>query len=635
MGLLDRIQHRLQHGWNAFMNKDPTAQYQNVGVSYSHRPDRTRLSRGNERSILTSITNRIALDCSAMSIKHVRVDENERYHSTINSGLNECLTVEANIDQTGRALRDDIFMSMLDEGCIAVLPVDTTIDPTVTASFEIHSMRVCKIVQWYPAHVRIRAYNEINGQFEEILQPKRTVAIIENPFYAVMNEPNSTMQRLIRKLNLLDVIDDQSGSGKLDLIIQLPYVIKSDARRQQADKRRKDIEDQLKGPYGIAYTDGTERITQLNRPVENNLMKQVEYLTSMLFSQLGMTTGILDGTADENTMNNYLNRIVEPIMSAAVDEMKRKFLTKTARTQGQTIMFFRDPFKLVPVTAVPDMADKLTRNEVMSSNEVRQVMGMKPSSDPRADELRNKNINAPANEQTPSSPVTVEETPNNQNGVMTEVEYLQSVDVLDELDSEIDALEAELDGRELKHYASPYYDPAKAHEYYERTKQLKSRTSVAGLNDEGKAAAKYVREQLTNERKSRITGHKEQTKSQIDSKKAITKAQIESHKHLMQTKIDSLRARLKNMSKTQKAERKEEIYAEIASLREENKAIRESLNAQFRADRTALNQEHKDVKTALNNEYDEKYAQELEKIKNTSEFQKTNSGSSRGIIYKK
>lgn len=399
---------RLKHAWNAF-NGNALMNYQNLGMSYAYRTDRPRLSRGNERSIVTSVYNRIALDVAALKIQHVRLDENERFISVIQDGLNNCLTVEANIDQTARAFIQDVVISMFDEGSVAIVPVDTTTNPNITGSYDIQSMRVGQILDWYPMHVRVRVYNELSGKKEDIVLPKSTVAIIENPLYAVINEPNSTMQRLIRKLNLLDVIDEQSGSGKLDLIIQLPYVIKTEARRQQAENRRKDIEGQLAGSkYGIAYTDGTERITQLNRSVNNNLMTQIEYLTSMLYSQLGITQSILDGTADEKTMLNYNNRTIEPIISAIVDEMKRKFLTKTARSQLQSISFFRDPFKLVPVNNIAEIADKFTRNEIMTSNEIRQVVGMKPSDDPRADELRNKNLSAPS-KSTSETPVVSEE----------------------------------------------------------------------------------------------------------------------------------------------------------------------------------------------------------------------------------
>ena len=376
------------------MNRDPTEVDYDIGPAYYYRPDRPRLTRGNERSIVTAVYNRIALDVSDIDIRHVRLDENGRYIEDIDSGLNNCLTVEANIDQTGKAFIQDVVMSMLDEGCVAIVPVDTTLNPKVTGSYDINSMRTGKIIQWYPQHVKVNLYNDKTGRKEEVTLPKSMVAIIENPLYAVMNEPNSTLQRLIRKLNLLDYVDEQTGAGKLDLIIQLPYVIKSNARRQQAEDRRADIERQLKdSKYGIAYTDGTERITQLNRPVENNLMKQIEYLTSMLYSQLGINQTVLDGTADEKTMLNYTNRSIGPIISAIVDEMKRKFLTKTARSQMQSIRYFKDPFKLVPVNEIAEISDKLTRNEIASSNEIRQIIGWKPSQDPAADELRNKNLN--------------------------------------------------------------------------------------------------------------------------------------------------------------------------------------------------------------------------------------------------
>ena len=394
---------RIKHAWNAFFNRDPTPARYNEGYAYSYRPDRPRLTKGNERSIVNAIYNRIALDVAALNIKHCRLDENDRYINDIESKLNRCLTLEANMDQTGRSFIQDVVMSMLDEGCVAIIPVDTETNPNVSGSYDILTMRTGKILEWRPDTIKVRVYNEKTGLKEDIVVSKKIASIIENPLYSVINEPNSTMQRLIRKLNLLDSIDEQSGSGKLDLIIQLPYIIKTDARRRQAEERRKDIEMQLSGSkYGIAYTDGTERITQLNRPVENNLMKQIEFLTSMLYSQLGITQSILDGTADEKTMLNYNNRTIEPIASAIIDEMKRKFLTKTAITQRQSIEFFSNPFKLVPINNIADIADKFTRNEILSSNEVRGIIGMKPSSDPKADQLLNKNISQP-NNVTPSS----------------------------------------------------------------------------------------------------------------------------------------------------------------------------------------------------------------------------------------
>lgn len=392
---------RLKQAWNAFTSRDPTKVEYDSGISYSYRPDRPRFTRGNERSIVTAVYNRIALDVAAIDIRHSKLDDNKRYVGDVDSGLNNCLTLEANIDQTGRAFRQDIVMSLLDEGCVAIVPVDTVgRDPTISEAYDIESMRTGKILEWKPRQVRVRVYNDQKGIKEDILLPKHLVGIVENPLYAVMNEPNSTMQRLIRKLGLLDVVDEYSSSGKLDLIIQLPYVIKSKARQEQAEERRKDIEKQLSGSrYGIAYVDGTERITQLNRPVENNLLKQIEYLTNLLYSQLGMTASVMDGTADEKTMLNYNNRTIEPIVAAIVDEMKRKFLSKTARSQGQSISYFRDPFKLVPVADIAEIADKFTRNEIASSNEIRQIIGWIPSSDPRADELRNKNLSEPASVQ--------------------------------------------------------------------------------------------------------------------------------------------------------------------------------------------------------------------------------------------
>ena len=386
---------RFRRAWNAFLNRDPT-NYNNIGTSYSYRPDRPRLTRGNERSIITAIFNRIALDVASIDIRHCILDKDDRFQSIKDSGLNDCLSLEANIDQTGRAFIQDVVMSMLDEGCVAIVPVDTTDDPDITMGYDINTMRTGKIVEWYPAHVKVRLYNDRTGNKQEVIFSKRSVGIVENPLYAIINEPNSTMQRLIRKLNLLDVVDEQACSGKLDLIVQLPYSIKTPSRREMAETRRKDIEMQLSGSkYGIAYMDGTEKITQLNRPVENNLMSQVEYLTNMVYSQLGITQSILEGSADEQTMLNYTSRCIEPIISAIVDEMKRKFLSKTARTQKQTILFFRDPFKLVPVSAIAEIADKFTRNEIMSSNEVRQKIGMKPSGDPKADQLINSNISQP------------------------------------------------------------------------------------------------------------------------------------------------------------------------------------------------------------------------------------------------
>ena len=414
------IGSRLKHAWNAFTgNRDPTIRYRDVGPSYGIRPDRPRFTGGRERSMVTALFNRMAMDGAAINIQHVQLDENGRFKNVIKSGLNDCLTLSANIDQTGRAFRQDIIMSMLDEGNIAIVPVDTTRDPNDTDSYDIESMRVGKILEWYPAHVKVRVYNERSGKKEDLIMSKRTVAIAENPFFAVINEPNSTMQRLIRKLALLDAIDEQSGSGKLDLIIQLPYVVKTEARKKQAEDRRADIERQLSGSkYGIAYTDGTERITQLNRPVENNLMKQIEYLTNMLYGQLGITPSVMDGTADEATMLNYYTRNTEPILAAIVDAMKRTFLTKTARTQNKSIEFYQDRFKLVPADKLAESANAYTRNGILTPNEFRHIMGFKPSDDPKADQLVNSNVaqSEDNKEPTPKAPETIKEGENSQNG---------------------------------------------------------------------------------------------------------------------------------------------------------------------------------------------------------------------------
>lgn len=644
MGFIDR----LQHGWNAFMNKDPTRGYYDTGPGYSYRPDRPRLTRGNERTIVTSIFNRVALDVAALNITHCKVDENGRYVSSMDSSLNNCLNLEANLDQTGRAFIQDVVISMFDEGCVAVVPVDTSVDPEVSGSYNVESMRTGKILEWYPKHVKVRVYNENTGIKEDIKLPKSSVAIIENPLFAVVNEPNSTLQRLMRKLALLDVVDEQTSAGKLDMIIQLPYTIKSEARRTQAENRRKDIEMQLTNTkYGIAYVDATEKITQLNRPLENNLMKQIEYLTNMLYSQLGITQTILDGTADEQTLLNYHSRTIEPIVSAIVDEMKRKFLTKTARTQKQTITFFRDPFKLVPVNNIADIADKFTRNEVLTSNEIRQIIGFKPSADPKADELRNSNLNHPDENGEQGQYQGLPEQNDQGNG-----EYEQAMGDLDELDAQLDDLESSLPDESLKHYASPYYDPVKAHEYYMKTRELKgenSRKSTAGLNDEGKAIAKYVKNQLDTERKGKVEDHNNQTQAQIDTKKndmnstLNTKKEnmtstIESHKTQTKEKIESLREELDNMSADDWDKNSERIISEINKLREDNAAIRTKLQEEYstesatlrnkyKNDSTDLRNEHKAESSRLKTEYEEKYKSELDKLKSDAKYIKVSKSS--------
>lgn len=618
------IGSRLKHAFNAFMNRDPTSyNYRDVGPGYSYRPDRPRLTRGNERSIVTSIYNRIALDVANLNIVHCKVDESERFMSSMNSSLNRCLSLEANLDQTGRAFIQDVVMSMLDEGCVAIVPVDTDIDPEVSGSYDVMSMRTGKIVEWYPKHVKVRVYNENTGNKEDIMLPKSTVAIIENPFFAVINEPNSTLQRLMRKLALLDAVDEQSSAGKLDMIIQLPYTIKSEARRNQAESRRKDIEMQLTNTkYGIAYVDATEKITQLNRPLENNLMKQIEYLTNMLFSQLSFTQSILDGTADEQTLLNYYSRTIEPIVSAIVDEMKRKFLTKTARTQMQTIKFYRDPFKLVPINNIADIADKFTRNEILTSNEIRQIIGMRPSKDPKADELRNSNLNHPDENGKNSAGQNAQGEQSGND--MSYEEYYQANKQLDDFDSQLDSLEESFpESDNLKHYASPYYDPVKAHEYYMKTRELKGRTSTSSLNEEGKAAAKYIKEQLDTERKAKVEEHQNSTNAQIDAKYANMQSSIESHKTQMQSGIEKLQKELSGMSMDEWNKNAERIQSEIAKLREDNATMREKLKSEYATDKEQLRNDHKTETSRLKEEYDEKYAAELDNIKSNSKYLKT------------
>ena len=405
------LKDRLKNSWNAFRNRDPTMFYNEPGMSYSYRPDRPRFSRGNERTIATSVFNKIAMDVAAVDIRHCKVDENGRYIEDINSDLNNCLTLEANLDQTYRTFKQELVMSMFDEGVVAIVPIETKGDPVLSASFDIRSMRTGKIVEWFPRKVKVEVYNDRTGKKEKIIMPKKSVAIVENPLYSVVNETNSTLKRLVRKMALLDAIDERSASGKLDLIIQLPYAIKGELKQQQADKRRDSIADQLKSPYGIAYIDGTEKVIQLNRAIENSLPAQIESLTNTFYSQIGITSAIMDGTADEQTMLNYNNRTVEPIVSAIVDAMKRSFLSKTARTQGQNIMAFRDPFKLVPINNIAEIADKFTRNEILTSNEIRQIIGFKPSKDPKADQLVNSNIAQPNEGDTAGS--DAEETDSN------------------------------------------------------------------------------------------------------------------------------------------------------------------------------------------------------------------------------
>lgn len=666
---------RLLHAWNAFTNKDPTYG-RAYGPSSSLRPDRVRFTRGNERSIVTSVYNRIAIDCAAIKIEHIKLDDNGRFIEEIDDGLNYCLTTEANIDQTGRAFIQDAVQSMMDEGCIAIVPVEADINPTSNNSYDIRQIRTAKIMEWYPAHVKLRLYNEKTGNREEIILPKKTVAIIENPLFAVMNEPNSTLQRLIKKLSLLDYVDEQNGAGKLDLIIQLPYVVKTEARRQQAENRRKDIEMQLTGSkYGIAYTDGTEHITQLNRAVESQLLPQIETLTRMLYSQLGLTEEIMNGTADEKALNNYYNRTIEPIMSAIVDEMKRKFLTKTARTKKHSIQFFRDPFKLVPTTDLAELADKFTRNEIMTSNEFRQIIGMKPSAEPTADELRNKNM--PIQDEG----MAVQE----QDQFNTDqVDYDNQVSQLDDLDGQLDELEAQL-GHSLEsdpdffmHYASKYYDPVKAHEYYEeytKKKRLKgydksgkpTEYSTSMLNDQGKMAYKQIKESLAAEKKNTIDGSRASTnaqikanqenlksqveannsamKSEIEAKKTEMQKNLDTHANTMMNSITSIKDKILSAKKQGNKALMNSLSTQIDKLREENAKKRAELNAAYQNSSAQLrtnNQNtnatlregnkgvaeglragHKQISEKAREDYKTKTKDELKRLVDSGEFKAT------------
>lgn len=630
---------RLKHAWNVFKSRDPT-DYQRDYRQYfggdAYRPDysRPRFGSASDRSIIASIKNRIAVDAAQVDIQHVKLDDSNRYVETISSGLNYCLNTEANIDQTGRAFRLDIFMSLLEDGVIAIVPVTTSDDPEATGSYQITNMRVGKITQWYPQVVRVQLYNEKTGNRQEVLIPKKVVAIVENPFYSVMNAPNSTFQRLTHKLALLDAVDEQSSAGKLDLIIQLPYVVKTETRKQQADKRRQEIEEQLNGSkYGIAYTDGTERIQQLNRPLENNLLGQIQYLTELAYSQTGITADILNGTADEKTMLNYNNRIIEPLVAAVADSMKRSFLTKTAITQHHSIEYFRDPFALVPINSIAEIADKFTRNEIMTSNEVRQAIGMKPSTDPNADTLRNKNLydttgGIPGAEGESDMEQLVEDKP------VTEQDYKLLANDLDNIDSQLDALEDALEHG---------YTPQERHEYYlkyEKQGRLKSynKSSTSGINEEGKAYLQYAKELFATDRDAKNEASKtnqdaeiEKSKSDmqgninsskesrdalikgnntardrqvenvkqiskesvertneerdrnIDAERKKTKSEVEAYSKSVQLKIDALRSQMDGLSREDKALVKDRVKQEIDSLRADNKAKRSELQEAFKS----------------------------------------------------
>lgn len=589
MGIVDR----LIHAWDAFKGRDPTGIPKEVDIGYGSysRPDRPRYTRGNERTMVAAVLNRIALDCAAIGIEHVRLDDQKRFLEDINSSLNECLTVSANIDQSGRAFLQDVIMSMLDEGVVAVVPTKSDFNPNLKDAFEIKELRTGKIVEWYPEYVKVNVYNSETGLKEDLIFRKATTAIIENPMYAVMNEHNSTLQRLMRKLSILDVIDEESGSNKLNLVVQLPYTVKTPAKMKIAEQRRKDLENQLKdNNYGIGYIDATEKLTQLNRPLENNLLSQIEFLTKQFLTQLGMSEEILNRTADENVMNNYFNGLIEPMLSAVTDEMVRKFLTKTARSQGQSIAFYRDIFRLMPLNSVAETTDKLIRNEVSTPNEIRSFIGLKPSKDPRADELRNPNISEAKNAinyDIDGNPVV-----DNQN----EVEDVDAeLAELDEADAELDQMEGMLHGDSdegLMHYASKYYDPVKAHEYYEEHKQLKGRNKVT-LTDEGRAIAKSVKENINKEKKETLTKSNESTKKVLDSNAA----------HL-RNKVASLNKFLQQLSPAQREAQKERIQTMISSLRLRNETARKRLE-----------EKKKNTNESIRSDYKQKYETELEKIK--------------------
>jgi predicted RNase H-like HicB family nuclease len=672
---------RLSHAWNAFQNKDPTPSYESAG--YYNRPDRHKLRMGNDNTIITAIYNRIAIDVSAIDIEHVRVDENENFVEKIkDSSLNYIFSTEANIDQNSRDFIRDVVLSMFDEGYVALVPIDTDVKPNITGAFDIHTLRTGKIITWYGDSVDVEVYNEKKCIKETVRVLKRSTAIIENPLYSVMNEPNSTLRRLVRKLALLDQVDEQSSSGKLDLIIQLPYIIKSEARKKQAEQRRQEIEDQLTGTkYGIAYTDGTEKVVQLGHPIENNLLKQIEYLTTLLYSQLGLTEAVFNGTAKEEEMLNYYNRTIEPIISAITEECQRKFLTKTARAQRQRITFFRDPFKLVPITQLADLSNSLSRNEVITSNELRAVLGFKPSSDPRADQLINSNINtaeggAPAGQM----PMMDDQSFAQQQEMMT-----NNIDMyLNQMDS---MAQSELshtgENKPAGGYASKYYDPEKAHEYYEKTKRLKGRRSNKGLNEEGIAAAEYMRNQIdtqhqkeldakTQETQDYLTKQDEDLESTVTNIKAgleqaledlrnSTEKNLESSRNKLKTVIDNATQRTmaqaqqlyEKISNTDNEAAKRGFRNQIEQLRDANAKIKDSLTEGFAEDyaktqtdaaskkESLTKQASKDVsnakeKTASNKEQavesykktaaelEEKYGKliedEMEKIRNNPAF---------------
>lgn len=616
--MAESFRSRLKNAWNAFSNKENEYQVSyDIGPGYSSRPDRHRIITGSERTIISSIYTRIAIDVASTSFEHVRMDDNDRYLETINSGLNNCLNVEANIDQTGVAFMLDVVISLLDEGCIAVIPTDTSANPELTSSYDIYSMRVGKIVNWYPRHVRVELYNENTGQRQQVTLSKSSVAIIENPFYSVMNEKNSTMNRLVYKLGLLDDADAKSVSSNLDMIIQLPYTVKTPTQEKRAEDRRKSIEAQLTGSkYGIAYIDSTEKVTQLNRSLENNLLSQVEKLTNQLYSQLGMDETILNGTANSDTMNNYYQRTVAPIIKVIKDEFIRKFISKTARTQRQSIMTFQDPFRYMTVTQIANLVDPMSRNEVLTPNEFRTALGFKPSENPDSDELRNRNL------------IDVNTSQNNidYGQEMSEEDYQNALAQLDQSDSELDQLDSDLSHSIpdfLEHYASPYYDPVKAHEYYMKTRELKGtkKTSTAGLTDEGKAAASYVKNQLSEEHKAKIKEARAKSKQTVAQTKQHISVQIAQQTANASAQMRLIKAKMAHASTEEKLKYK----SQIASMKAKNNKIRASLQAQMRSASSGSSQALSEQIKKITADYKEKQELELENIASDSGFQKKTS----------
>ena len=615
--MAESFRSRLKNAWNAFSNKENEYQVSyDIGPGYSSRPDRHRIITGSERTIISSIYTRIAIDVASTSFEHVRMDDNDRYLETINSGLNNCLNVEANIDQTGVAFMLDVVISLLDEGCIAVIPTDTSANPDLTSSYDIYSMRVGKIVNWYPRHVRVELYNENTGQRQQVTLSKSSVAIIENPFYSVMNEKNSTMNRLVYKLGLLDDADAKSVSSNLDMIIQLPYVVKTPTQEKRAEDRRKSIEAQLTGSkYGIAYIDSTEKVTQLKRSLENNLLSQVEKLTNQLYSQLGMDETILNGTANSDTMNNYYQRTVAPIIKVIKDEFIRKFISKTARTQRQSIMTFQDPFRYMTVTQIANLVDPMSRNEVLTPNEFRTALGFKPSENPDSDELRNRNL------------IDVNSYQNNtdEDQEMSEEDYQNALAQLDQSNSELDQLDSDLSHSIpdfLEHYASPYYDPVKAHEYYMKTRELKGtkKTSTAGLTDEGKAAASYVKNQLSEERKAKIKEARAKSKQTVAQTKQHISVQIAQQTATASAQMRLIKAKMAHASTEEKLKYK----SQIASMKAKNNKMRASLQAQMRSASSGSSKALSEQIKKIIADYKAKQESELENIASDFGFQKKN-----------